>query len=103
MVIGLLNGKKKIKIPVRGIKEYRFVYGSNDKNKKVGSAPGKDVRRGQKIAQGKKKEQPGGEKAGNKEGEELYEVEITLEELSHYLFDSLNLPELEKKRFKNIR
>jgi sporulation protein YhbH len=96
------DGKKKIKIPVRGIKEYRFVYGSNDKNKKVGSAPGKDVRRGQKIAQGKKKEQAGGEKAGNKEGEELYEVEITLEELSHYLFDSLNLPELEKKRFKNI-
>ena len=23
------HGKKKIKIPVRGIKEYRFVYGDN--------------------------------------------------------------------------
>ena len=95
------DGKKKIKIPVRGIKEYRFVYGSNEQNKKVGSAPGKDVRRGQKISQGKK-EKKEGEKAGDKEGEELYEVEITLEELSHYLFDSLNLPELEKKKFKNI-
>ena len=29
------NGKKKFKIPVRGIKEYRFVYGSNPNNKKV--------------------------------------------------------------------
>ena len=26
------NGKKKIRIPVRGIKEYRFVYGNNEKN-----------------------------------------------------------------------
>jgi sporulation protein YhbH len=96
------DGKKKIKIPVRGIKEYRFVYGDNEKNKKVGSAPGKDVRKGQKISQGKNKQKQTGEKAGDKEGEELYEVEITLEELSHYLFDSLNLPELEKKKFNNI-
>ena len=28
------QGKKKIKIPVRGIKEYRFVYGENSQNKK---------------------------------------------------------------------
>jgi len=42
------NGKKKFKIPVRGIKEYRFVYGDNS-GKKVGSAPGKDIKRGQKI------------------------------------------------------
>ena len=27
------DGKKKIKIPVRGIKEYRFVYGNNSSNK----------------------------------------------------------------------
>ena len=30
------DGKKKIKIPVRGIKEYRFVYGNNENNKRVG-------------------------------------------------------------------
>jgi len=96
------DGKKKIKIPVKGIKEYRFIYGDNEKNKKVGSAPGKDIKRGQKISHGKNKQKKPGEGAGDKEGEELYEVEITLEELSHYLFDSLNLPELEKKKFKNI-
>ena len=28
------NGTKKIKIPVRGIKEYRFIFGNNEKNKK---------------------------------------------------------------------
>ena len=31
------NGNKKIRIPVRGIKEYRFVYGNNENNKSVGS------------------------------------------------------------------
>ncbi len=97
------DGKKKIKIPVRGIKEYRFVYGSNENNKKVGTAPGKDLKRGQRISPPKKKGQGSGSgKPGNKPGEEMYEVEITLEELSHYLFDDLKLPELEKKKIQTI-
>ena len=29
------SGKKKIKIPVKGIKEYRFVYGKNEGSKVV--------------------------------------------------------------------
>ena len=41
------NGKKKIKIPVRGIKQYRFIFGSNQKEE-VGSSAGNDVARGQK-------------------------------------------------------
>ena len=95
------DGKKKIKIPVRGIKEYRFVYGSNQK--KVGSAPGKNINKGQVIGDGKRKKQQGkGEKASNKRGEEFYEVEITVQELSEYLFDNLNLPDLEKKKFKQL-
>ena len=40
------DGKKKIRIPVRGIKEYRFVYGDNSQNKRVGSAQGKNIQRG---------------------------------------------------------
>ena len=95
------DGKKRIKIPVRGIKEYRFVYGDNQSNKKVGSAPGKNIRKGQKIGNIKKKA-AAGEKPGNQKGEEFYEVEITLEELGHYLFEDLNLPDLEKKQLKNI-
>ena len=76
------DGKKKIMIPVRGIKEYRFVYGSNKNNKKVGSAPGKEIKKGQRISPPKKKKGRGSGKPGNKPGEEMYEVEITLEELS---------------------
>ena len=83
------DGKKKIKIPVRGIKEYQFIYGDNATNKKAGSAPGADIQRGQKIGEGQKKKDAIGNKPGNEPGEEYYEVEITLEELAHYLFDNL--------------
>ena len=95
------DGKKKIKIPVRGIKEYRFVYGDNKQNKRVGSAPGKDVQKGQKIGSAQKQKAQGN-KAGEDPGEEFYEVEITLEELTHYLFNDLELPDLERKTIKNV-
>lgn len=96
------DGKKKVKIPVKGIKEYRFVYGENEKKKNVGSAHDKDVARGQKV--GSKQKAKGGQpdKAGKDKGEEFYEVEITLEELAQYLFEDLNLPNLEKKKFQQI-
>ena len=96
------DGKKKIKIPVRGIKEYRFVYGSNENNKKVGSAPGSDIKRGQKIGESDQQGAPQPNKPGNDPGEEYYEVEITLEELASYWFDSLELPDLEKKALKKV-
>ena len=43
------NGKKKIRVPVRGLKEYRFIYGNNDQNKTVGSGGDHKLKRGQKI------------------------------------------------------
>jgi uncharacterized protein len=97
------DGKKKIKIPVRGIKEYQFKYGKN--TKRVGSGQGKDLRKGQQISKGngkKNSKSQSSDKPGNNAGEEYYEVDITLDELAKYLFDDLNLPDLEKKSFPNI-
>ena len=96
------SGKKKIRIPVKGIKEHRFVYGSNEKNKQVGSAQGKDVQKGQRIGHRRRQrpQEGQGDKPGNKPGEEMYEIEMSLEELAGYLFNDLELPELEKKNFK---
>ena len=96
------DGKKKFRIPVRGIKEYKFVYGTNNGNKQVGSAPGKDVKRGQKIGDDQQQGQGKPDKASDQKGEEYYDVEITLEELAQYLFDELKLPELQKKQLANI-
>jgi uncharacterized protein len=97
------SGKKKIKIPVRGIKEYQFVFGKNQGSKGVGSAQGQDIKKGQKIKEGKQqKGKAPGKKAGNEKGEEFYEVELTLDELAKYLFDDLNLPDLEKKSNNSV-
>ena len=97
------DGKKKIKIPVRGIKEYRFVYGENSGGR-VGAAPGKNVKKGDKFSnQQSQQRKPGDGKPGDEQGEEFYEVEITLDELSDYLFRDLQLPDLIKKSIKKIQ
>jgi len=98
------NGKKKIRIPVRGIKEYRFVYGSGKQNKSVGSGGEHNVKRGQKIGKqrAKKGSGQGTGKGSNKKGDQYYDVEVTLEELAEYLFADLQLPDLEKKQFRFI-
>jgi len=93
------DGKKKIRIPVRGLKEYRFVYGDNESNARVGSAPGKDIRRGQKVGDDPNQTaEESGSDGGNEPGEEYYDIEITLEELTEYLFRDLELPDLEVKK-----
>jgi sporulation protein YhbH len=98
------NGKKKIRIPVRGLKEYRFIYGNNQNNKSVGSGGDHTIKRGQKIGQkrGEKANGQGTGKASDQKGDEYYDVEVTLEELAEYLFNDLELPDLEKKQFRFI-
>lgn len=90
---------KKIRIPIRGIKEYQFIYGENQPG--VGSGTGSE-QRGQRVGRGAERGQQGAPGAGNQEGEDIYETEITIEELAHYLFEDLDLPYLERKRFTEI-
>ena len=96
------DGKKKILIPVKGIKEYRFIYGDGSHNKQVASAPGKNIKKGQKVGHARKKAGAPGRQASNESSDEYYEVELTLEELAEYLFENLELPDLEKKKFRFI-
>jgi sporulation protein YhbH len=95
------DGKKKVKIPVRGIKEWQFIYGDNNQ-KSVGSSPGSDLEKDQIVKRGQQQGQAPGRKAGNDKGEEFYDVEIDLDELAEYLFDSLNLPDLERKKLRTV-
>ena len=97
------DGNKKVKIPVKGIKEYQFVYGENDQNKKAGSAGDKQIKRGQVLRKKGQKGKGKPDKAGKDAGEEYYEVEVSLEELAEYLFADLELHDLEKKKFKFIK
>jgi len=98
------HGKKKIRIPVRGLKEYRFVYGSNDNNKNVGSGGSHKLKKGQKIGKSRAHtaEGQGAGKGGDQHGDEYYDVEVSLEELAEYLFSDLELPDLERKNFRFV-
>ena len=98
------SGKKKVRIPIRGIKEPQLVYGNNEKNKRVGAAQNNKMKKGQRIGKAQQQKPGGGKpgKPGDQPGEEMYEIEMSLEELAEYLFADLNLPELEKKQFKFI-
>ncbi|NLK22346.1 MAG: sporulation protein YhbH [Epulopiscium sp.] len=90
---------KKIKIPIRGLKEYYFKYGSNQNG--VGSGEGNE-KKGDRFQKDKFR-QGEGERAGNEEGEDIYETEITIEEAIQYLFEDLNLPYLYRKQFSEIQ
>lgn len=90
---------KKFKIPIKGIKEYQFVFGKN--NRKVSTGTGNE-KRGDKVGGGKSINKNGKGGAGNTKGEDVYETEITMEELMEYIIEDLELPNLDKKKFSEI-
>ena len=94
------SGHKKIKVPIRGLREYQFVYGKNGAG--VGTGTG-DEARGDVLGAGRPANGADGQNAGNEAGEDIYETEITLEELLDYLFDDLNLPFMERKKLSTIQ
>jgi hypothetical protein len=87
-----------IKVPIRGIKEYRFIYGH--------AAPG--------VGQGNGESQPGQvvghesegqgrpDRAGDRPGVDYYETDVSLDELIELMFEDLELPDLERKRLREI-
>jgi len=87
-----------IKVPIRGIKEYRFVYGDNTPG--VGQGKG-GTERGQVVGKGEQQGQ-GEDKAGDKAGTDFYETEVTLEELIDIMFEDLELPDLERKALRQL-
>ncbi len=90
---------KIIKVPIRGLKEYQFIFGKNTGG--AASGTGKE-KKGDVIGSINDGTQSGSGGAGNQPGDDIYETEITLEELVHYLFDDLQLPHMERKKFDYI-
>ncbi len=94
------NKDKKIKIPIKSIKEFQFIYGKNAPG--TGSGDGSE-KRGDKIGEDRSGEKgQGAGKAGNQEGEDIYETEVTIEELIKYLFEDLNLPDIDRKKLAEL-
>ena len=90
---------KIVKVPIRGIREYRFVYGDHQPG--VGTGNG-DTRPGQTIGDADGERQGPGE-AGDRPGIDYYETEITLEELIDIMFEDLELPDMERKKLREIQ
>ena len=97
-IIGV-SKDKKIKIPIKGIKEFQFVYGKNKSGTGTGNGSEK---RGDKLGEEAKKGAEEGQGAGNKEGEDIYETEVTMEEIINYLFEDLELPDLDRRKLSEI-
>jgi hypothetical protein len=89
---------KIIKIPIRGIREYQFIFGPD--NPGVGTGDG-ETRRGQVIEDlSQREQQPAG--GGDKPGVDYYETEITLEDLIDIMFEDLALPDMERKKLREV-
>lgn len=90
---------KKVKIPIKGLKEYYFKYGKNQIG--IGTGTGKEEK-GNRISKSSYQKSNGMGGAGNDEGEDIYETEITIEDAIGYLFEDLDLPYLQRKKFSDI-
>ncbi len=90
---------KIVKIPIRGLREYRFIYGDDAPG--VGTGTG-DTKPGQVIGESEQEGQAQGG-PGQKPGVDYYETDITLEELIDIMFEDLDLPNLERKNLRQIQ
>ena len=93
------SGDRVIKVPLRGVKEYRFVYGENAPG--VGQGNG-DSQPGQVVGKGQQQGQAPGDQAGDTPGQDYYETDVTLEELIEIMFEDLELPDMDRKILREI-
>lgn len=89
---------KIIKVPIRGVREYHFIFGEDSPG--VGTGQG-NSQPGQVISQSDG-DQPGSGRAGSQPGVDYYETEITLEELTDIMFEDLELPDMERKKLREV-
>lgn len=89
------DGRKMVKIPLRFLDQYHFRYGpladgSGQGKGKIGDVIAKD---GAPAP---------GDHAGNEPGDEVYEAEFSIEELTRLMVEDLALPWLEEKDQKQV-
>jgi uncharacterized protein len=84
---------RKVRIPVKGFRDYRFIYGNgNGKSGGIGQGEGKD---GDVIA--RREKGPGSNKPGDKPGEDIIEAEVDIDYLIEIMFQDLGLPWIDEK------
>ncbi|MDA1334844.1 MAG: YeaH/YhbH family protein [bacterium] len=94
------RGDKIVRVPLRGVREYRFIRGKPGSGVSQGDG---DVGEGQVVGKVKKPGEGGdGDKAGTQPGEDYYETDVTLDELLDIVFEDLELPDMDKKKLRMV-
>ncbi len=83
---------KVVKVPVRGLKSYRFIYDTRGGGTGIGQGEGK---KGDVISKRAKNGKPG--QAGDRPGIDYLEAEIDMATLIEMMLEDLGLPNLKKK------
>lgn len=87
---------KKVRIPVKGLKDFRFIYDYNGQKGGIGQGdgnPGDVIGRRGKPGQGQ-------DGAGNQRGDDYLETEVDIDYLIQIMFEDLGLPWIEEKTKK---
>ena len=90
---------KKVKIPIRGMKDYKFRYGDLGQGGGGGAGQG-NGKPGDIIHQKEGKKGQGGDKAGQEKGEYYLETEVDIDYIIKIMFEDLGLPWIEEKTKK---
>ena len=94
------DGKQIIKVPIRSLDEYRFIY-NYQKQKHVGQGDG-EAKVGDVLGRDPSNKPGQGEKAGDQPGHDVVEAEVSMDELENMLFEDLHLPNLKEKEKDEI-
>jgi sporulation protein YhbH len=93
------DGKKKVRVPVKGLKDYRFIHGqTGEGGGGIGQGDGKP---GDVIGRRPKQGQ-GGQKGGKGHGDGDMETEIDIDYLIDVMMEDLGLPWLDPKKKNSI-
>lgn len=94
----MTDGKRTLKIPMRSLEEFRFRYDFN-KMQHTGQSE-RRVAKGDVLGREVMNSKAGGSGsgAGDEPGVDIYEAEVTYEDLASILFEELRLPNLDEKK-----
>jgi sporulation protein YhbH len=86
--------EKKLRVPVKGTRQWRFIFDRGKESEGVGQGDGKPGDVLGPPGQG----QPAEGQAGTEPGEEIYEVWLDMQDVEDMLFSELELPRLKPKQ-----
>lgn len=98
-IIGQTGTGKKIKVPIRSLKEWRFIF--SEKQDGVGQGQGGEES-GDIVGTTDSGDKPMPGLGGNEPGEMVLEVTLDLDAVIDLMFEDLELPFLEEKKFHEL-